>query len=165
MRRVLLIAVLLVGCTENAVLQVDLTIETLEGTSSAAFVLVDAQSRQEFNPDREDEVRRVVLQPDATRSVAFAVDASEEHIEQPLFLRVRVCDDDCASPVSTHVLAIDRAFYLGRQTSITRELTDANVFTDMPIEVPVCQVAGCDSGGDNFCFMGTERHFCEGAPP
>lgn len=165
MRRALLIAVLLVGCAENAVLQVDLTIQTLEGASSSAFVLVDAQSREEFNPDREDEGRRVELQPDATRSVAFAVDASGEQIEQPLFLRVRVCDEDCASPVSTHVLAIDRAFYLGEQTSITQALTAADVFTDTPIPVTVCEVAGCDSGGDNFCFMGTERHFCEGAPP
>ncbi len=172
MRRVLTAcaALLLFGCAENAILEVDLQLPAQPTTGPALFAHVQARSADVVSFDETwagtDAIEGRELAEEAS-PLPFSVVAGGSAFTRKLGVRVRFCEtpactglgDDYAPEMRYR---IERAFYRGRRTRVT--IAIASVPTAPPGEAEViekCDVEGCTSGSTlSYCFI-DGRHFCE----
>ena len=162
----LLSAVLLVlaGCADNAVLELDLGLppESLDGLHRFAFV----QARSGAEPFDEpwggsDPVEGFMLGFDPHRE-SVSVVADDASIEDPLRIKVRYCFTARCSSLSDAdapqaEIEIERAFYVAERTFLTLDLTGENE----SITVEKCRVRGCIGGTVSTFCRGDGTHFCE----
>lgn len=166
---------LALGCTRNAVFELELELPPAEGR----YVVVEARSGA--TPDRIGVAPPIPSsgscarpdpappceerQLDPACSAVVSVVADEAEIEAPLELRIRFCvDPDCADPADEEAperrVDVERAFYLGRYTQ-ARACIDALPPPDAPIElIERCDVRCREGTAAMYCRLdGT--HFCE----
>jgi hypothetical protein len=165
------LALALVGCAENAVLEVELTLPAQPSTGDPLFAYVQARSADVVSFDEAwagtDAVEGRAL--DTTVStLPFSVVAGGASFTRQLGIRVRFCvtsdctglHDDQAPEVRYR---IERAFYQGRRTRLSRVIAPvppSGVVAPI-VEIDKCDVEGCTSGSTStYCFM-NGHHFCE----
>lgn len=159
----LLLAVGCVGCAQNAILEIEMTLppaDQVGGMTRAVigFQLSGAATPATVTPDQQE-----FLLPPAGDSVQrLSIVASGGDVELPLWLSVRYCDTECGFGEAPRLIRYERAFYVGEFTQ--HELT-LPLPTDEDVAVGTCEVFGCL--GDTMptsgaCVYGEGRHACEG---
>lgn len=164
MRRAWLVAVLLAGCADNAVLELDLGLppESFDGINRFAFV----QARSGLEPFDEpwggtDPVDgfRLGLEPHREE---LSIVAEEGAIAEPLRIKIRYCFasrctalSDAEAPQAE--IEIERAFYEASRTFLTLDVTGM----DEAIAIEKCRVRGCIGGSVSTFCRGDGTHFCE----
>lgn len=169
----LVLALALVGCAENAVLEVELTLPAQPATGAPLFAYVQARSAVVVSFEEAwagtDAVEGRALE-DGVSALPFSVVAGGASFARQLGIRVRFCasrdctglGDDRAPEVRYRV---ERAFYQGQRTRLALVIDPvppAPPATGAPIdEIDKCEVEGCTSGSTStYCFM-NGHHFCE----
>lgn len=156
MRAAPLLALLLLGCARNAILELD--VELPAGVSHAELAALsapppfDAPAWDAASVERLDEVG------DRAR-VELVAEGSA--IEAPLGVVVRLCaSDPCEdAPAEVRVRA-ERAFYVGARTWLDLAIP-AVPASPATVEVARCEVGGC-LPGDTLDFCRDDgTHYCE----
>ncbi len=169
----LALALVLTGCAENAVLEVELTLPAQPATGAPLFAYVQARSADVVSFDEAwagtDAIDGRALET-AVSMLPFSVVAGGASFTRQLGVRIRFCasrdctglGDDRAPEVRYR---IQRAFYQGHRTRVALVI-DAVPAPPPPIGAPItdidkCDVEGCTTGTTStYCFM-NGHHFCE----
>jgi hypothetical protein len=120
----------------------------------------------------------VQLDPKQLSKLQISVEGREEIEAKPVRIKVRFCTDPSCVGIHDDVapevrFEIERAFYLGKRTSLTLPvecIPNVATETDPPptcavkneavSTIPRCSVAGCREGvTTNYCA--SDKHFCE----
>jgi len=185
MRRLLTVPLLLaalVGCADNAILEVTLDLPPVMDDRSFAFVQARAASGADLLETWSDEssISGFRLRTGERERVTFGVEADGDQVEEGLLLKVRFCDssrcdsltDETQDPSEQHY-DFERAFYRGEITTYENEITVMPLACDPaggscahPLQmVGKCQVFGCRAGSSSSGCTGDDgmgaRHFCE----
>lgn len=157
----------LVGCADNAILEVDLELPAATAGTPPRYAFVQSLSASTISfegawagADAGDGF--LLGAAPTTQHVSFV--AEGDTIGRPLGLRVRFCADrvcgalaDVDAPEARYVIA--RAFYRGQRTRLT--LTPVPSTSPVTTEIDRCAVRGCSNGAAaTYCFA-DGRHFCE----
>lgn len=164
----LLLVTVLVGCAENAILELTVTAPDAAslGAVDARLALLDFVSDDAEDPEDLPTIRsapslELALPPAGEEIVHRAsVVAGGDEIETPLWIAIRYCPDgacDVSDDQPRAFVRYERAFYVGEFTRHALVLPPLD-----PAVVPVttCEVFGCIEGvvGES-CIEGV--HYCE----
>lgn len=171
--RIFFLAIALLGCARNGVLELELELppgdlvavvqarsgegfaEPWPSEPAPSFALASSCSRP-AEPPRCDER---VLDPSCSTIVSIVGD--DDEIEAPLAVRIRFCTDEtCSDPDPVeHRVEIERAFYVGRYTQ-ARVCVDEIPSATTTESIERCAVRCRDGLTSMHCRLdGT--HFCE----
>lgn len=173
------------GCIEkNAYLELELVFPAdprATGSVAARQAVVRVNTGDvSFEEDWEssEALSAVQLDPKEPKKLQVSVEGREEIETKPVRIKVRFCTDPSCVGIHDDVapevrFEIERAFYLGKRTSLTLPIEcipNVPAETDPPpacataneavSTIPRCSVAGCREGvTTNYCA--NDRHFCE----
>jgi hypothetical protein len=173
------------GCIEkNAYLELELVFPAdprVTGDTAARQAVVRANTADvSFDEDWEssEALSAVQLDPKEPTKLRVSVEGREEIETKPVRIKVRFCTDPSCAGIHDDVapevrFEIERAFYLGKRTSLTLTvdcIPNVASETDPPpicatkneavSTIPKCSVAGCREGvTTNYCA--SDKHFCE----
>lgn len=162
--RLAMLALLLAGCADNAILE--LAVEVPEA-SCAAAVALEARLPEPgagcaFDQEWLDG-DRAALALGATHAVSLVARGAE--IDRPLCLRIRACvrEDECPPLEVTRgartEIEIERPFYRGHYTALA--LGPIDPCADASARVSRCEVEGCAGGAPRETWCEGDRHLCE----
>lgn len=157
----LLLALLVAGCAQDAVLE--LTVEIPEAAEPGPrYAVVDARAGEPVGAPPGDVVG---LDRTAAGDGRVSIVAEPGDAEQPLHLRVRFCDDPSCTGAPADVpqvrLRIERAFYPGEHTFLTVRIEAVPTGTEELPDVGKCEVRGCVSGESATYCLEDGAHLCE----
>ena len=173
------------GCIEkNAYLELELVFpadpRATGGTAARQAVVRVNTGDVSFEEDWEssEALSAVQLDPKEPSKLQVSVEGREEIETKPVRIKVRFCTDPSCVGIHDDVapevrFEIERAFYLGKRTSLTLTVAcipNVAAETDPPptcatkneevLTTPRCSVAGCREGvTTNYCA--NDKHFCE----
>lgn len=173
------------GCIEkNAYLELELVFPAdprASGSTAARQAVVRVNTGDvSFEEDWEssEALSAVALDPKEPTKLQVSVEGREEIETKPVRIKVRFCTDPSCVGIHDDIapevrFEIERAFYLGKRTSLTLPvecIPNVATETDPPpacaleneavSTIPRCSVAGCREGvTTNYCA--SSRHFCE----
>ncbi|MEO5730192.1 MAG: hypothetical protein ABI134_21630 [Byssovorax sp.] len=173
------------GCIEeNAYLELELVFppdpRATSGTDSRQAVVRVNTGDVSFEEDWEssEALSPVQLDPKQPKKLQISVEGRAEIETKPVRIKVRFCTDPSCVGIHDDTapevrFEIERAFYLGKRTSLTLAaecIPNVATETDPPpvcaarnesvSTIPKCSVAGCREGvTTNYCA--SDKHFCE----
>ena len=173
------------GCIEeNAYLEVELVFpadpRATGGTATRQAVVRVNTGDVSFDEDWEssEALSPVQLDQKQPKELQISVEGRAEIETKPVRIKVRFCTDPSCVGIHDDTapevrFEIERAFYLGKRTSLTLTaecIPNVATQTDPPpicatkneavSTIPQCSVAGCREGvTTNYCA--SSRHFCE----
>lgn len=166
------LALALVGCADNAILELTVEIPDAEAAGAPSADRVTLQFvTDEIPPGApvpilgdESRVATFMLPADGVATEPVSVVASPDQVPRPFSVTVVYCEGRTPCPVDptepVAVVRYERAFYRGEVTSHTLALP-AQGDLDVP-PVGKCDVAGCISGTAMACDFGSPPvHACE----
>lgn len=162
-------ALVLVGCAENAILELDVALPSAADACGATQVAVEARIPPEgscfFDQDWFDGDTAVLTLAEAPSTEEVSVVADGEDVTRPLCVRIRPCATEECPPPDLAIgaraeITIERAFYVGQYTRI--ELDPIDLCASTASTVDRCAVEGCAGGAphDDYCTP-EGRHLCE----
>jgi hypothetical protein len=173
-----LLALVLGGCAENAVLEVELTLPAQPAAPSPPlFAYVQARSADVVSFDEAwagtDAVEGRALEDEET-ALPFSIVAGGASFARELGIRIRFCrSPDCTAVGDDRApearYRIERAFYQGQRTRLSLP-NDPAVDPLPPVppatgavitEIDKCDIEGCTIGTSSmYCYL-NGNHFCE----
>lgn len=177
MRWIVAAALMLTGCAQNAILEVELDLPASNAAAAdVRYVVVQGRSGEvDFATEWAGGgiAGGLELAP-ASQTVVVGIEADDSNeITDPLSLRIRYCrDETCTDPGDDDVqevrVRIARAFYQGEYTELAKDLITlppVMACTSCPVEGPIdiekCDVRGCREGDTAYNCTGDDVHFCE----
>lgn len=163
-RSVIALALVVGGCADNAILELELTLPSVTVACGAGSAAVEARIPREggcFFDQEWLDGDRAVLPIDTSESThEISVVATGEDVTRTLCVRVRGCRaDECPPPEITvgarADIEIERAFYLGRYTELA--LGPIDLCASSTTIVPPCEVRceapapSCDPSAPHPC--------------
>lgn len=152
------------GCTQEAVLELQLMLpaRSEESPARVALIQVGRAEAHPFDAEWAREALRVELADEPTLA-QWSVVSVDPTID--LHVRVRFCDaDDCAPRADGELwFALERPFYLERRTSWASCVEAApRTIPTAPEVVGRCEIHGClvGSAPERWCRHADE-HYCE----
>jgi hypothetical protein len=173
------------GCVEkNAYLELSLTFPPDSGATSssdARYAVVRVNTSDvPFDEDWQssDPVPPVRLDPKATSGEPISIEGTPDTETKAIRVKIRFCVDPSCAGIHDDTAPevryeIERAFYLGKRTSLALTITcipnvametdtypTCPTMNDAVTEIPKCSVAGCRDGVTTSYCDG-DKHFCE----
>lgn len=157
----LVTAVILAGCARNGILEITISLPASPRLGETELRVLSGE-QTDFDSPRWSQAQAQQLGND--RTVRVDVVAEGEAIEEPLALRLRLCEtDDCLASEPEVRVGIERAFYVGARTWVHVDVPIVPDESFDPIFVGRCEVGGCLEGDtQTYCRQEPPMpHYCE----
>ncbi len=171
MRALALAIVLVTGCAENAILEVELMLPPASGAVRHVFVQTrSGEAEFEATWSGSGSVDGIVLADGAPSRSVVSVEADDgAELDAPLSLKIRYCTTERCTEVADSDaqevwVSVERAFYEGRYTQLEVELPAVGACSPpcaTELSFTKCQVRGCRAGDTVMYCDRDGRHFCE----
>lgn len=173
MRRAVILVLALVGCADNAILEVELDLPAANGETR--FAVVQGRSGDVDFAAAWAGGGAVEGLELSNETVVVGIEADDgDEVEAPLAIRVRYCTDPaCAGPQDGEAqeiqVTVERAFYEGEYTLLPADALPLPEVMDcttggcaaVSVMVDKCRIEGCRAGMTTNWCNSDGLHFCE----
>ena len=154
------LSMLLAGCARNGILELTFELPASPRLSATELRVLSGE-QTDFDSPRWSGAEPQPL--DYDRTVRVDVVAEGEALEEPLALRLRLCDGSCTQTSPEVRVGIERAFYAGARTWVSIAVPVISADSFEPMFVGRCEVGGCLEGDTrSFCRQEPSMpHYCD----